>query len=218
MEEVLNLVEDELNDLPQPEEEECEPMEYQISMPGGEEIECPVEGCIFSAPKPGTMRKHFRSQHPVDTITVEEEGPLPQCTKCGLFQRCVGTKHQATADCMKAAATIERCQDAKGQKKAESVVFTVNGCQIKNVREFKYLGRILDNRDNDLPAVEQNLRKARQKWGWISRILSKELAKPRVMASFYKAIIQSVLLYGAESWVISQQTLSKLRSFHQCCA
>jgi exonuclease III len=218
MEETPNSVEDELHNLSQPEEEECEPMEYEISMPGEEEIECPVEGCVFSSPRPGTMRKHFRSRHPVDTITVEEEGPLPRCTKCGLFQRCVGTKHQATADCMKAAATLVRRQDAKEQKKAEAVVFTVNGYQIKNVREFKYLGRILDNHDNDLPAVEQNLRKARQKWGRIGRILSKESAKPRVMASFYKAIIQSVLLYGAESWVISQRTLSKLRSFHRRCA
>ncbi len=100
----------------------------------------------------------------------------------------------------------------------QAVVFTVNGYQIKNVREFKYLGRILDNHDNDLPAVEQNLRKARQKWGRIGRILSKESAKPRVMASFYKAIIQSVLLYGAESWVISKRTLSKLWSFHRRCA
>jgi hypothetical protein len=218
MEEELNLGEDELHNLLQLEEEEREPVEYQISMPGEEEIECPVEGCVFSAPRPGTMRKHFRSRHPVDTITVEGEGPLPRCTKCGLFQRCVGMKHQATADCMKATATLVRRQDAKGQKKAEAVAFTVNGCRIKNVREFKYLGRILENRDNDLPAVEQNLRKARQKWGRIGRILSKESAKPRVMASFYKAIIQSVLLYGAESWVISQRTLSKLRSFHRRCA
>ena len=38
------------------------------------------------------------------------------------------------------------------------------------------------------------------------------------MASFYKAIVQSVLLYGAESWVISERTLLKLRSFHRRCA
>ena len=38
------------------------------------------------------------------------------------------------------------------------------------------------------------------------------------MASFYKAIVQSVLLYGSESWVITQKMLHSLQSFHQRCA
>jgi hypothetical protein len=215
----LNLIESEAHlSMSEEEEEEHEPAEYRISMPGKVNIECPVEGCAFSSPTPGSMRKHFRSRHPADVIIVEEEGLLPQCTKCGLFQRLVDLKHQTTLDCIKATATRARRQDAKVQQQSTEVRFTINGCQVKNVNEFKYLGRILDNKDSDIPAVEQNLRKARQKWGRISRILSKESAKPRVMASFYKAIVQSVLLYGSESWVISERTLLKLRSFHRRCA
>ena len=38
------------------------------------------------------------------------------------------------------------------------------------------------------------------------------------MGSFYKAIIQSVLLYGSESWVISNHSMKTLRSFHRRCA
>jgi hypothetical protein len=200
------------------EEHEHELVEYQISMPGKVNVGCPVAGCDFSSPIPGNMRKHFRSRHPEDIIIVEEEGRLPQCTKCGLFQRSVNGKHQATLDCIKAMATRARRQDAKIQQQSARVSFTVNGCPIQSVSKFKYLGRILDNRDSDTAAVEYNLRKARQKWGRIGRILSKESAKPRVMASFYKAIIQSVLLYGAESWAISELTLCKLRSFHRRCA
>jgi hypothetical protein len=221
VEEELNLLENQPHSTmseEEEEEEEQEPVEHQISMPGKVNIECPVEGCGFSSPIPGSMRKHFRSRHPADIIIVEEEGRLPQCTKCGLFQRIVDLKHQATLDCIKATATRARRQDAKVQQQSTQVRFLVNGCQVKNVSEFKYLGRILDSKDSDIPAVEQNLRKARQKWGRISRILSKESAKPRVMASFYKAIVQSVLLYGAESWVISERTLLKLRSFHRRCA
>jgi hypothetical protein len=134
-------------------------------MPGKVNVECPVEGCAFSSPTPCNMRRHFRSRHPVDIIIIEEEGQLPQCIKCGLFQRIVDLKHQATLNCIKATATRTRRQDAKVQQQSTKVKFTVNGCPIKNVNEFKYLGRILDSKDSDIPAVTQNLRKARQKWG-----------------------------------------------------
>jgi exonuclease III len=201
-----------------PENTESESAEYQINMPGKTYIKCPVEGCTFSTEVPGQMRRHFRSRHPNDVIIVEQEGRLPQCTKCGIFQRVVGPEHQRTDDCIKNTATRMRRQDEKTQQEAEKITFTVNEIEIKNVNQFKYLGRILDNKDSDIPAVEKNLQKARQKWARLSRILSKESANPKVMASFYKAIIQSILLYGSESWTIAKNTMQKLNSFHRRCA
>ena len=38
------------------------------------------------------------------------------------------------------------------------------------------------------------------------------------MASFYKAIVQSVLLYGSESWVMTLSMEKQLQSFHRRCA
>jgi hypothetical protein len=32
---------------------------------------------------------------------------------------------------------------------------------------------------------------------------------------FYKAVVQSVLLYGSETWVLSPKMLSKLEGFHK---
>ena len=166
------------------------------------------------------MRHHFRNRHPDDTIIVEEEGlqALPQCVECGLFQRNVGRKHQTSADCKKFAAARKRRQDAEEQKTAEQTIFYIGEYPIKNVREFKYLGRILDDEDKDSPAIARNLKRARQKWGMIGRILSKEGACPKSMATFYKAILLSVLLYGSESWVLSQSMLRNLESFHRRCA
>ena len=34
------------------------------------------------------------------------------------------------------------------------------------------------------------------------------------MARFYITVVQAVLLYGAESWTITQKNMIKLRSFH----
>jgi hypothetical protein len=67
---------------------------------------------------------------------------------------------------------------------------------IEMVTTFKYLGRILTSRDNDWEAAYWHMKKAKQRWATISRVLACESASPRVSALFYKAVIQTVLLYG----------------------
>jgi hypothetical protein len=44
--------------------------------------------------------------------------------------------------------------------------------------------------------------------------LRRENAPPRVSAKFYKAIVQSVLLYGSKTWVLSLAVLARLEGFH----
>ena len=44
--------------------------------------------------------------------------------------------------------------------------------------------------------------------------MNQEGANAKCMAKFYLAIVQAVLLYGSESWVISTRDYKKLRSFH----
>ena len=69
--------------------------------------------------------------------------------------------------------------------------------------EFKYLGRVLTAGDDDWPAVVGNLGKARKSWGWLDRVLGRERADPKVSRSFYTAVTQAVLLFGAENWVLT---------------
>jgi hypothetical protein len=197
---------------------EQEPKHYILSLEQDYITNCPVESCPAKVKTPGEMRKHFRNRHLQDTIVIEEEGPLPQCIKCGLFQSIVGERHQRSADCRRFTEIREKREQAKVQRAANDFNFTVNGTPIKYTKEFKYLGRILEENDSDQPAISRNLQRAREKWGMIGRILSKKGANPKVMATFYKTIVQSVLLYGAESWVISKHMMSSLRSFHRRCA
>jgi len=203
-------------DLP---ESEDLPSEYSVSMDGKTVTPCPVIGCPVKPKVRGSMRKHFRAVHIKDVIVVEDEGPLPRCERCGLFQQQVGLVHQQTADCKRWAAIREkRAADKVYKREMAETVFNVQGVPIENVSEFKYLGRVVNNKDDDRPAVRMNLKKARAKWGRISRILSKEGANPKAMASFYKAIVQSVLLYGSESWVLTLSMENELQSFHRRCA
>ena len=43
--------------------------------------------------------------------------------------------------------------------------------KMRAVTEFKYLGRVLTNTDDDWPAVAGNTRKARARWGRLARVL-----------------------------------------------
>ena len=53
--------------------------------------------------------------------------------------------------------------------------------------------------------VVGNLGKARKSWIWLSRVLVREGADPKVSGNFYKAVAQVVLLFGAEMWVLAQR-------------
>ena len=77
---------------------------------------------------------------------------------------------------------------------------------------FKYLGRLIAFDDDDTQAVRGNLAKARRVWARISRILRAENASVRVCGMFYKATVQSVLLFGSETWMLSPATLQPMPS------
>jgi hypothetical protein len=201
-----------------PETIQHEPKCYTINIVAGMENKCTVNNCPAMIKTAGEMRKHFRNRHPEDTIIIADEGLLPQCPKCGLFQKNVDAKHQESLDCKRFSGIKEKREQAKKQALASDFVFTINGTPIKSTTEFKYLGRILNEKDSDQPAIMYNLQRAREKWGRIGRILSKRSANPKVMGTFYKTIVQSVLLYGSETWVVSKQMMKILRSFHRRCS
>ena len=65
--------------------------------------------------------------------------------------------------------------------------------------------------DNYWPAVLCNIRKSRQVWGRISKLLWREGADPTVLEKFYHAVVQTVLLFGAETWVITETMRHRLK-------
>ena len=91
--------------------------------------------------------------------------------------------------------------------------FHAYGKQMREVTEFRYLGRVLTATDDDWPAVAGNIRKARVSWGRLVRVLGREGADPKVSRSFYTAVTQQVLLFGAESWVLTKKMEPALESF-----
>ena len=83
----------------------------------------------------------------------------------------------------------------------------------ENMTEFRYLGRVLTPGDYDWIAVVGNLDKSRKSWGRLSRIFIREGADPKVLGHLYKAATQAVLLFGAETWVLTPSMEQALDSF-----
>ena len=79
--------------------------------------------------------------------------------------------------------------------------------------EFRYLGRILTATDDDWPAVAGNIQKARRIWGRLAKIMSREGADPKVSQTFYIAVTQQFLLFGAETWVLTAKMEKALDAF-----
>ena len=75
--------------------------------------------------------------------------------------------------------------------------------RIERLEMFKYLGRLLDRSYEDHQAVLRNLRKARQVWGRVWRLLQREGSEQAVSEKFYRAIVQVVVVWGGDVGVIS---------------
>jgi hypothetical protein len=127
----------------------------------------------------------------------------------------VYTTHPNTAMCKNGTDRKRQRLAIAEARQAKEHVLTARGVPLETVSIFKYLGRLLSNTDEDWPAVYANLRKARKSWARISRILARDGATPRVSGMFYKAVVQSILLFGSETWVVTKPILQALEGFHK---
>ena len=73
---------------------------------------------------------------------------------------------------------------------------------VEVVRQFQYIGKTLEHTDNDCPAVQHNIGKKFSVWHSLVKLLRQEGSDNQVSALFYRAVIQVVLLFESDSWVL----------------
>ncbi len=81
--------------------------------------------------------------------------------------------------------------------------FTVSGDVLEQIEVYKYLGKMMAQENNNTQALRAQLQKACATWAWVGQVLWNKNTSPFVAARFYQAVVQAVLLYGSEMWVIS---------------
>ena len=152
-----------------------------------------------------------------DIIIILEEGnlPHPRRTNCDMFVpwRALNGRHKSTEMCRSGADRKRRRLAEAEVRDSTEMAFEVYGQQIQSIPRFKYLGRVLTEGDDDWPAMAGNLAKARKSWGRLQGILSREGATKRVSGNFFKAVVHQVLLFGAETWVVSPMMERALSAF-----
>ena len=99
-------------------------------------------------------------------------------------------------------------------REGSATALTAYGHPLAPVSSFKYLGRILLVSDNDWAVVVRNLRRARKKWARLTRVLGREGEDAQALGMFYIAVVQVVLLYGSETWVMYPRIGKTLGGFH----
>ena len=195
-----------------------EPTTYQIEFPTkGGARECPVESCPGRAGTRTAMRVHFWCRHVRDVVIILEEGnlPHPRCPQCDMLVswRSLNGRHKSTAVCRSGEERKRRRMEETEIRESTEMDFEVYGEQLKTAPSFKYLGRILTAGEDDWPAVAGNLRKARKSWGRLHRILRREGANKRVSGNFFKAVVQQLMLFGADTWVVAPRMERALNAF-----
>ena len=83
---------------------------------------------------------------------------------------------------------------------------------------FPYLGRTIAYNISNWVAVYHNLKKAKQRWWVISKVMAKTGAMVQDYGMIYKSADQKVLLFGSESWVAMGEILKVLEVFHHQAA
>jgi hypothetical protein len=79
--------------------------------------------------------------------------------------------------------------------------------EIELCQEYKYLGVIFDNSGTDDKEIRSRVMQARKCIACLNGILwSKEIRKERKL-NIYNALIKSSLLYGAETWRLTEINL-----------
>ena len=81
--------------------------------------------------------------------------------------------------------------------------FSAYGIPLDTITSFRYLGRVISVADNNWTAVDRNFSKERDMWRKMASILSREGEEPWVSGFFFKAVVQAVLIFGAETWVVT---------------
>ena len=99
---------------------------------------------------------------------------------------------------------------AGGRKAADE--FHFEDVKLECVYEFAYLGDMANDTGRVEQAVAARVRAAWMKFGELGGILCTRGASLKMKDVVYKACVRSVLMYGAETWVMKAGVFQRLRA------
>jgi hypothetical protein len=139
----------------------------------------------------------------MDLVKVPKEGGFDCCEQYGMQVHPLCPCHQLSKECQIGVELQQQWEAAVTSALALRQQFMVRGDVLKRVKVFKYLGQMMAQDDSNNQALCAQLWKARTTLAWVSQVLRNKNTSLFVAAQFYQAVVQAILLYGSEMWVIS---------------
>ena len=185
------------------------PRTYRLAFPArAGPRPCLVEGCSDWASTRTAMRVHFWNRHVMDNVVILEEDtppPHPRCPLCDMLVpwNTLNGTHRHTEQCTQGAERKRRRLAVEKEREVTARAFSAYGRPLEMVTYFKYLGRVILEADDKWLAVVKIFSPAKKVWSRMSCILSRDGAAPLVSGFSFKAMVQAVLLFGAETWLVT---------------
>ena len=105
-----------------------------------------------------------------------------------------------------------------GKEDENEASITLCGNPLEAVESFSYLGSEVEKNAKVGGDVEIRLEKASKVYQkWRKEVFRSRSVNKRTKLHVFRVMVMSVLLYGAETWAVTQQELRKLHAFQMKC-
>ena len=95
---------------------------------------------------------------------------------------------------------------------------SIDGHHLQNVDEFCYVGIVIPKSGGCCEEIEKRIVKASTAFNcWRKRVFSNINFSRAIKLKVFQTIVLSVLLYGCETWLVTQANIHKLNTFHMRC-
>ncbi|EJK77955.1 hypothetical protein THAOC_00176 [Thalassiosira oceanica] len=175
--------------------------------------DCPVPECPGSMQTPWNLQRHFRDRHPLDLVNIPDEGVLPRCPRCDMQTYFANSpNHELSKLCRPICRRSCKCPCFGGVGvSSRHTVRPLSGWRFSSVSVASWRWTIMICMRSDI--ISKRLEGSGR--GFRSFCVGRIFRPGFVGCCFYKSVIQSViLLYGSETWSLSDSSMSRLEGFH----
>ena len=102
-------------------------------------------------------------------------------------------------------------------KSTSQIPIQVNEKPLEEVDSFTYLGSIIDKKGGVTADIRARIGKARQSFATLKPVLRADKLTNRTKLRLFNSNVKSVLLYGCETWCLTQTNGKKIQTFVNGC-
>lgn len=98
-----------------------------------------------------------------------------------------------------------------------STPFIINSQRIEDVNQFKYLGSVISTDGGALKDINVRLQKTKLAFAKLKNIWRASNIMLNTKIRIFNSCVKSVLLYGSETWFVSNEIERKVQAFVNRC-